>query len=191
MFRRVCSALRYVDKMTDIQQHTKSMEAASMGLKMKSTTGLVGVPVQPRWRPMMLKLCDDVLKSLDHYNIPQNSYYRVMTENSFRYFQKVVVENEDYEAVEELIDRGQVEELIMLFEDELTLIPLMSQWKAWEISEESIEAEKRFWANGGMDFALPNNFIYPFEKLKYKTWNGVYTTSLEATEQEQNTEKKQ
>jgi NADH dehydrogenase (ubiquinone) 1 alpha subcomplex subunit 5 len=82
----------------------------------KYTTGLVGVPVQLRWRPMLLKLIDDVFSSLTKH-IPENTFYRVSTENNFKFFQKVIAdENNDYEDVEDIINRGQVEELIMMFE---------------------------------------------------------------------------
>src|SRR5690606_27006066 len=53
----------------------------------KITTGLVGVPVQKRWREMLLKLCDDVLNAVKE--IPEGVYYRHVVENNFRYFGEV------------------------------------------------------------------------------------------------------
>ncbi len=82
----------------------------------KPTTGVVGLPVQLRWRPMLLKLIDDVLNSLKTH-IPEGTFYRVSSENNFKFFQKVISdENNDYEDVEDIINRGQVEELILIFE---------------------------------------------------------------------------
>jgi NADH dehydrogenase (ubiquinone) 1 alpha subcomplex subunit 5 len=40
------------------------------------------------------------------------------------------------EKIEEKIQGGQVEELIVQAQDELQLIPKMAEWKPWEVSED-------------------------------------------------------
>lgn len=162
-------------------QALASQRAAAQGIKLKPTTGLVGVPVQPKWRQIMLKLIDDVISELDT-RIPKNTAYRVFTENNFKFFRRVVEENDDYEVVEDTINRGQVEELIMMFEDELTLIPLMEQWKPWHVTEESVKLEKKYFDNIKSDPMLPEDFKYPYDQFKYNTWSGIY--QVEYTEEE-------
>lgn len=158
-----------------------SEQAAQQGIKLKPTTGLVGVPVQPRWRPMMLKLIDDVLHELSE-RIPANTFYRTATENNFRFFQKVVQENDDYEVVEDIINRGQVEELIMMFEDELILITKMQEWQPWVVTQESVDIEKDLFTKHDTDPMLPDDYKYPYDDFKYATWDGIY--QVEYTEEE-------
>ncbi|KAL0490087.1 NADH dehydrogenase [ubiquinone] 1 alpha subcomplex subunit 5, mitochondrial [Acrasis kona] len=141
--------------------------------KIKLTTTIVGVPVQERWRPMLLKLGDDVLKALEQ--IPKGTYYRTVTENNFRFFQKVISENDDYEVVEHLINRGQVEQLILMYEDELELIPKMAEWKPWEVSEQDVILDKDD-IQHNEDYSFAPDYIAP--KLKYHTWDGSYQVEL-------------
>jgi NADH dehydrogenase (ubiquinone) 1 alpha subcomplex subunit 5 len=145
---------------------------------LKPTTGLVGLPVQPRWREMMLKLCDDAIVKVRN-EIPQGTLYRTATENNFKFFQKVIQDNNDYEVVEDILNRGQVEEVIMMMEDEITLISKMAEWKPWIVDDESIELEYR-WNKNGNDYALPYDFVPP--EMRYLKWDGIY--NVEYTEEE-------
>ena len=146
--------------------------------RVKPTTGLVGIPVQPRWREMMLKLCDDALTKVQ-VDIPKGTLYRTVTENNFRFFQRVAKDNDDYEVVEDILNRGQVEEVIMLMEDEITLISKMAEWKPWIVDDESVDLEYRA-AENGDDFSLPHDFVPP--EMKYLKWDGIY--NVEYTEEE-------
>jgi hypothetical protein len=141
---------------------------------------MVGIPPQPRWREMLLKLSDDVLREVK--TIPENTFYRVSTENNFKFFQKVLHENDDYEVVEEIINRGQVEEMIMMFEDELEIIPFMAREKPWIITKESAEAAKAVEENGE-DFVNPSNYVKP--NLEFKTWSGIYNVIMTDAEFEE------
>lgn len=138
-------------------------------VKVKPTTGIVGIPVQARWREMLLKLCDDVFTQLKQ--IPENTFYRIVTENNFKFFQRVIRENTDYEVVEDILNRGQVEELIIQFEDELQLIPMMAQWKPWEVTEEDAATMKDD-IEHNEDFILADDYVPP--KMKFLSWNGIY-----------------
>ncbi len=155
-----------------MQIPTKMLFRRSLALfqqRIKQTTGLVGVHVQPRWREMIMKLCDDGLQKLSN-EIPKGTFYRTVTENNLKYFQKVVQENDDYEVVEEILNRGQVEEFIMHLEDELLLICKMAEWKPWIVDDKSIELEYKVATNGD-DFSLPHDFVPP--EMKYLKWDGM------------------
>src|SRR5690606_28566089 len=56
--------------------------------KKKPTTGLVGLPVQLRWREMLVKLTKDVLVKV-RKEIPEGVYFRQVVENNFEYIQRV------------------------------------------------------------------------------------------------------
>lgn len=142
--------------------------------KVKELTSLVGVPVQPRWREMLLKLCDDVLKEIQ--TIPKGVFYRQVTENNFKFFQSVIQKHDDYEMVESIIDRGQVEQLIIMFEDELELIPVMAENKPWIVTEDSALEAKEHYENGD-DYDIPDGHK-PTIPLEFKTWNGIYNVTL-------------
>ncbi|KAL9657036.1 hypothetical protein ABK040_014584 [Willaertia magna] len=161
--------------------------------RLKQTTGLVGVPVQHRWREMILKLCDDGLKSINQ--IPKGVFFRTQCENNFKYFQKVCNEHDDYEIVEDILNRGQVEEIIMQLEDQVDLIPKMAEWRAWEVDEEDVKIERKQATTLEYDLDIPTDHIPP--KMKFLTWSGVYETEYtqeQLKEQENNnttTENKQ
>eukprot|EP01080_Neovahlkampfia_damariscottae_P007471 gene7471-11795_t len=146
----------------------------------KETTGLVGIPPQPRWREMTLKLIDDVLSEIK--TIPEDTFYRVSTENNFNFFKKVILENEDYEKVEEIINRGQVEELIMMIEDELQVIPKMREHEPWVVTQESADAARAFHENGD-DYSTPDDYVYP--ELSFSTSTGRYQVTYTPEEIEQ------
>lgn len=150
--------------------------------RVKPTTGLVGVPVQPRWRDMILKLCDETLTELD--TLPKGVFWRVATENNIRFIQRVVSENEDYEKVEDIVNRGQVEQIIMLFEDTLTLIPKMREWQPWEITAESVKLERETYENGP-DPSFPKDYVSPLLGKELKTWSGQYTVEISREELEE------
>lgn len=157
--------------------------------KVKELTTLTGVPVQPRWREMLLKLCDDVLTEVKV--IPQGVFYRAVIENNFKFFQSVVQKHDDYEVVESIIDRGQVEQLIMMFEDELQLIPFMAKHKPWIVDEENAKEARECYENGD-DYDIPEEY-QPATPFTFKTWNGIYNVMLtpeEIIEMEKKQEKK-
>jgi hypothetical protein len=152
--------------------------------RIKESTGLVGISPQPRWREMSLKLIDDVMKEIK--TIPEDTFYRVSTENNFNFFKKVILEYDDYEKVEEIINRGQVEELIIMFEDELLVIPKMREHQPWVVTQESADAARIHHENGD-DYNTPDDYVYP--ELTFKTSNGRYQVTY--TEEEIEAMKKQ
>jgi len=117
----------------------------------------------------MIKLCDDVLEEVKL--VPENTFYRTVSENNFRHFKKVCQENDDYEVVEDILHRGQVEEMIMDFQEELEMIPLYAADKPWEVTKESADWA-RFVHENVNDFSDPPTHIPP--ELKFQTWSGIY-----------------
>ncbi|KAG2383626.1 hypothetical protein C9374_004297 [Naegleria lovaniensis] len=155
-------------------------------VKVKQTTGLVGFPVQPRWREMILKLCDDGLKLLEQHNIPKGTFFRTSNENNFKYFQQVVKSTDDYEVVEDTLNRGQVEEIIVLLEDQLDLIPKMAEWRAWEVDADDVKLEKDDAETLEYDCDIPKDHVPP--KMKFLTWDGIYQTEYTPEEVKQMSE---
>jgi len=132
---------------------------------------LVGVPVQPRWREMLIKLSDDVLREVQQ--VPSGTFYRASVENNFKFFKSVLEKHDDYEEVEEILNRGQVEELIMQFEDELEIIPHIVRERPWEVTQDSANQAKK--VESMEDFVLPGDYEKP--DLEFTTWSGVYNVT--------------
>lgn len=78
-------------------------------------------------------LYDKTLQELET-NFEAGTPYRELMENLTRERKKIVEENESISKIEEIIDCGQVEELIEDAQDELELIPFMAKERPWEAS---------------------------------------------------------
>lgn len=98
-----------------------------------------------------MMVCEKVLKELEH-GIPENAAYRYPpisrliaassrlsprcstgTAAIFKERLKIAQENLDPRDIERLIDCGQIEELIIQGEKELSLIPDMREHKPWDV----------------------------------------------------------
>ncbi|KAJ1963402.1 hypothetical protein GGI12_002071 [Dipsacomyces acuminosporus] len=101
----------------------------------KVTTGIVGVPVNANARPQLIGLYKKTLDELKA-KIPENAVYRQAVEALTAHRLQIVEQNDDPVKIEELINAGQIEELIDAAEDEIKLISRMAEWKAWEPLEE-------------------------------------------------------
>ncbi|KAJ1931978.1 hypothetical protein GGF37_007212, partial [Kickxella alabastrina] len=101
------------------------------------TTGIVGLPVNPNARPQLLGLYKKTLEEVKA-KIPEAAIYRQSVEAITTQRLKIVEQNEDTVKIEELINCGQIEELIDQAEDEIKLVSRMAEWKAWEPLEVSI-----------------------------------------------------
>merc|ERR1711871_11637 len=108
--------------------------ARSMGTY-KSSTGLVGLNVDPQGRETMETICNDVL--LNVQKIPATSQYRVNTEKWFTYIKKVLASTDDVKTIEDEIGLGQIEELIEMGKDELHLIDYYYKEGGWERVKEA------------------------------------------------------
>ncbi|KAJ2698617.1 hypothetical protein FB645_005591 [Coemansia sp. IMI 203386] len=99
------------------------------------TTGIVGIPVNPNARPQLIALYKKTLDELKA-KIPESAAYRQSVETITKQRLSIVEQHEDAARIEELINCGQIEELVDQAQDEIGLISRMAEWKAWEPLEE-------------------------------------------------------
>lgn len=99
--------------------------AAAMAVRgMKSTTGIVGLPVVPDARGELQRSLQAVLDALAA-QIPEDTEYRRSVEKTVRWKLQAAASDAPDEQVEELLGR-QLEEDIKLCREELALIPKMA-----------------------------------------------------------------
>lgn len=91
--------------------------------KMKETTGIVGLDVVPNAREVLIGLYNKTLTEIQ--KVPEDEGYRKAVESFTRHRLKACQEEEDWEAIENRLGCGQVEELIEEAQDELKLISHM------------------------------------------------------------------
>ena len=103
----------------------------------KSTTGLVGLEVDPDGKQTLEQLANDIL--LNVQKIPSTSQYRINTEKWFKYIKKVLAGSDDYRVIEEEIGVGQIEEVIEMAKNELELVEYYYESKGWERVAEAQE----------------------------------------------------
>ncbi|KAI9497541.1 ETC complex I subunit conserved region-domain-containing protein [Zychaea mexicana] len=96
----------------------------------KATTGLTGISVHPNPRPHLIQTYNKTLEALSR--LPTHAVYRQSTESLTQHRLAVIEATEDVTQIEEAINNGQIEELIIQAEDELKLIGKMEEWKPWE-----------------------------------------------------------
>ena len=89
----------------------------------KTSTGIVGLEVQPDARAILTDLYAKTLSALE--TVPSNSAYRLSVTEMTNKRLAAVKATEDLEAIEAAIGAGQVEEVIKQAEDELALIPVL------------------------------------------------------------------
>nr|CCA22405.1 conserved hypothetical protein [Albugo laibachii Nc14] len=98
----------------------------------KTSTGLVGLAVNPNARKDLMQLYRKTLEEVKNQVLPEDAAYRDAVERITKFRLKVVEENEDEEVIEKEINCGQLEELIEQAEDELSVIPVYLEHKLWE-----------------------------------------------------------
>uniref|UniRef100_A0A8J2WJS7 NADH dehydrogenase [ubiquinone] 1 alpha subcomplex subunit 5 n=1 Tax=Daphnia galeata TaxID=27404 RepID=A0A8J2WJS7_9CRUS len=97
---------------------------------MTVTTGLTGLVVAQNPHHTLSVLYGKILRTLQ--NMPQDAAYRRYTEEIIKERALAVTEEKDIAKLEKRINCGQVEELIVQAENELTLSRKMQAWKPWE-----------------------------------------------------------
>ncbi|KAI9454001.1 NADH2 dehydrogenase [Russula earlei] len=104
----------------------------------KSSTGLYGLAVHPNPLPELTKTYESTLAALS--SIPEHAAYRQGVEALTLKKLKIVRDaNGDIARVEKQLDEGQIEQVIAIAKDELSLAGKMTEWKAWEPLEERPE----------------------------------------------------
>lgn len=98
----------------------------------------VGLAVEPDWYNIILKKFQLLLDRLDESDMPVTAQYRINVTKWCNYVIKVTKENPDNpEAVEELVNMGQVEELIEMADDEMSAMDSYLETRMWELVEEN------------------------------------------------------
>ncbi|XP_041110778.1 NADH dehydrogenase [ubiquinone] 1 alpha subcomplex subunit 5-like [Polyodon spathula] len=97
---------------------------------LKKTTGLVGLAVSQNPHERLRILYSKILASLQ--TIPKDAAYRRYTEQLINDRFDLVKSEPDIEKLERKINCGQIEEVIVQAENELSLSRKMAEWKPWE-----------------------------------------------------------
>ena len=95
----------------------------------KRFTNMVGMAVAETPRSTLIELYTKTLTALGA--IPQSSPYRQQVEQFTNERLELVNKTEDVFALEKKINCGQIEEVIIQANDELTLVEKMGEWEAW------------------------------------------------------------
>ncbi|XDB49582.1 hypothetical protein ABFV05_003198 [Capra hircus] len=110
---------------------------------LKKTTGLVGLAVCETPHERLKILYTKILDVLGH--IPKNAAYRKYTEQITNEKLNIVKAEPDVKKLEEQLQGGQIEEVILQAENELSLARKMIQWKPWEPLVEEPPASQWKW----------------------------------------------
>lgn len=101
--------------------------------KGKTSTGIVGLPVDPDAVSNIVVHYQALLDRMAASDLPETSQYRVDMEKIANYRIKIAKENpDDPDLVEELCQCGQVEELIEQAKDEMEVLDMYLKERLWE-----------------------------------------------------------
>lgn len=130
----------------------------------KTSTGLVGLEVDPEGKTTLLNLSGDVLESVQ--KIPEHSEYRKNVEKWFNYISTECSKTDDIKAIEDSMEIGQIEEVIEMAKDELKLIDFYYENKMWDmVAQQQKEADKKVLEMADvLYFTDPDN--HPAKKLE-------------------------
>ena len=130
----------------------------------KTSTGLVGLEVDPEGKTTLLNLSGDVLESVK--KIPEHSEYRKNVEKWFNYISTECSKTDDIKAIEDSMEIGQIEEVIEMAKDELKLVDFYYENKMWDmVAQEQKEADKKVLEMADvLYFTDPDN--HPAQKLE-------------------------
>ncbi|XP_068132493.1 NADH dehydrogenase [ubiquinone] 1 alpha subcomplex subunit 5 isoform X2 [Hyperolius riggenbachi] len=110
---------------------------------LKKTTGLVGLAVCENPHDRLRILYTRILGALQ--NIPNDAAYRRYTEQIVNERINAVQTEPSIEKLEQKINCGQIEEVILQAESELNLARKMAEWKPWEPLVEEAPANQWKW----------------------------------------------
>mmetsp|Transcript_32431 Transcript_32431/g.85120 ORF Transcript_32431/g.85120 Transcript_32431/m.85120 type:complete len:183 (-) Transcript_32431:418-966(-) len=96
----------------------------------KTSTGIVGLDVEPDAKPILLGLYAQTLTALE--GVPASAEYRKVIEGYTKQRVAVLESTDDLAAIEAKIGGGQVEQLIQQAQDELSLIPTLIAARAFD-----------------------------------------------------------
>ncbi|XP_053107605.1 NADH dehydrogenase [ubiquinone] 1 alpha subcomplex subunit 5 [Hemicordylus capensis] len=110
---------------------------------LKKTTGLVGLAVSETPHDRLRILYSKILAALQ--NIPRDAAYRKYTEKTINERFDMVKSEPDVQKLENKINSGQIEEVILQAESELMLARKMIRWRPWEPLVEEPPADQWKW----------------------------------------------
>lgn len=103
----------------------------------KTSTGLVGLAVEPDWYNKMLFKFQLLLDNLEASEIPETNQYRIDVTQWCNYVLETARANpDDPEAVEAAVRMGQVEELLEMADDEMVAMEAYIGGRLWEYLDE-------------------------------------------------------
>lgn len=106
-------------------------------------TGLAGLPVVKEPHKELLKLYKKLSRHLTA--LPEESKYRIVTEQLVKERRDIVESTSDREEIEKKINAGLCEELIEQAKHELHLVQVMKEHKPWEPLEEKPSPNQWKW----------------------------------------------
>ncbi|XP_049540568.1 NADH dehydrogenase [ubiquinone] 1 alpha subcomplex subunit 5 [Anopheles darlingi] len=109
----------------------------------KKATGLTGLQVAKNPHHTLTALYNKILRAVS--KMPQEAAYRRYTEQIVSQRAKIVATTPNVREIEQKINCGQVEELIVQAENELTLARKMLGWKPWEPLVKQAPASQWTW----------------------------------------------
>lgn len=121
----------------------RRLSGAAMAGLLKKTTGLVGLAVCETPHERLRILYTKIIDVLDQ--MPTNAAYRKYTEQITNEKLGMVKAEPDVKKLEERLQGGQIEEVILQAENELSLARKMMQWKPWEPLVEEPPANQWKW----------------------------------------------
>ncbi|XP_063302886.1 NADH dehydrogenase [ubiquinone] 1 alpha subcomplex subunit 5 [Pelobates fuscus] len=110
---------------------------------LKKTTGLVGLAVSQNPHERLRILYSKILTVLQ--TIPQDAAYRKYTEQIVNDRVNAIQTEKDVQKLEAKINCGQIEEVLVQAENELSLARKMTEWKPWEPLIEEPPANQWKW----------------------------------------------
>jgi NADH dehydrogenase (ubiquinone) 1 alpha subcomplex subunit 5 len=94
--------------------------------------------VEPDWYNVMLTKFQTLLDRMEASDMPETAQYRVDVTKWCQYVIETVKANpNDPEAVEDVVNMGQVEELIEMADDEMIAMDVYIRTRMWELVEQS------------------------------------------------------
>jgi hypothetical protein len=106
--------------------------------KLKYTTGMYLVDVEPFPRLKIMMLCDIAMNNIKKF--PDSFEYKHMIYNYIKYIMKVVDENDSIIDIESKISNvSSAEDIIMMLHNEVSLLQQLLKNRTWEF----IDAEKK------------------------------------------------
>eukprot|EP01134_Creolimax_fragrantissima_P004897 CFRG4897T1 len=112
-------------------------------MSIKRATGIVGLAVEPEARTILSGVYNQTLAVLS--KMPASAGYRKHTETITKDRLAVVDKFENHEEIENQIDCGQIEEVIIQAKAELNLAEKMLNWEPWQPLENRAPPKQWQW----------------------------------------------